>query len=288
MIRIQSSGGLGNQLFIWNLAHYLENKYKCQIVIYFPRAGTDRNCEIRVLRDFCKHRIEVRENDYFNNFLSLIDRLQSKSDILYKIVRVVFGIHKTDLPSESFSSDLKKPKIVRGYFQSPELVTECLYMYFDELHKFTTDLLNASTFKNVINDDSIVLHIRRGDFLSNAEKVGLLTLEYFNQQIESALRPIIFTDADENDLEISEFFKGSRIFGAKSVDTWTTFALMTSAKKLVTSNSTFSWWAGFLAANRGAVVVAPSPWTKTPIYGQNYLNYAGFVYKSSLFVGDGE
>ena len=200
----------------------------------------------------------------------------------------MFRIYKTNLPSESFNSDLKKPKIVRGYFQSPELVNECLYMYFDELHEFTTDLLNALTFKNVINDDSTVLHIRRGDFLSNAEKVGLLTLEYFNQQIEGAVRPIIFTDADENDLEISKFFKSSLIFEAKSVDTWTTFALMTFAKKLVISNSTFSWWAGILAANRGAEVVAPSPWTKTPIYGQSYLNYAGFIYKPSLFVGDGE
>jgi hypothetical protein len=288
MIRIQSSGGLGNQLFIWNLAHYLENLYKCKIVIYFPKTGTDRNCEIRALDGFCKHRIEIRENDYFNYFLSFLDRLQGKSDLLYKLVRVVFCIYKTNLPSESFNSDLKKPKIVRGYFQSPELVNECLYMYFDELHEFTTDLLNASTFKNVINDDSTVFHIRRGDFLSNAEKVGLLTLEYFNQQIEPAVSPIIFTDADENDLEISEFFKSSLIFGAKSVDTWTTFALMTFAKKLVTSNSTFSWWAGILAANRGAEVVAPSPWTKTPIYGQSYLNYAGFIYKPSLFVGDGE
>jgi hypothetical protein len=63
---------------------------------------------------------------------------------------------------------------------------------------------------------------------------------------------------------------------------------MSFAKSLVTSNSTFSWWAGFLATTRGGEVVAPSPWTRTPVYGNNYLNFDRFTYKPSLFVGDEE
>jgi len=288
MIRIQAIGGLGNQLFIWNLAHYLEEKFDTRIVIYFPETKSDRKCEIQVLGSICKHRIRIIEGDSFNNYMNLIERIKTKYSSLSKLVDKIFGIHQTELPSESFESNGKKPRIVRGYFQSPDLVSRNYHLYSSELYELTRNLIQTSDLNKRINSKAIIFHIRRGDFLKNAEKVGLLTLEYFKEQIEQDMNTVIFTDADESDSEFATFFDGAIVLGEENADTWTSFAFMSFAKKLVASNSTFSWWAGFLAEARGAEVVAPSPWTRTPIYGQDYLSYERFTHKRALFCGDDE
>jgi hypothetical protein len=286
MIRIQAIGGLGNQLFIWNLAHHLEDKYNSRIVIHFPATKSDRKCEIRRLETYCKHRIEIVENDSFNGYMSLLDRIQTRNPTISKLVNKLFGIYKTDLPSEPFEGHSKRPRIVRGYFQSPDLVSRNLHLYFDELNELTSSLREASELSLILTSEVVVLHIRRGDFLVNAEKVGLLKLDYFKSQVEPNTTPVIFTDADESDLEVTTYFKDAVIFGEHLVDTWTSFALMSFAQNLVLSNSTFSWWAGFLARARGGEVKAPSPWTRTPIYGKNYLHLDGFTHKPAFFLGD--
>ena len=286
MIRIQAIGGLGNQLFIWNLAHYLEDKFDTRIVIYFPETKSDRKCEIQALSSFCKHRIKIIEDDSFNNYMNLLERIKNKNSTLSNLIDKIFGIHQTNLPSESFKNSGKKPRIVRGYFQSPDLVSRNFHLYSSELNELTRNLIETSVLNEKITDTSMIFHIRRGDFIKNSEKVGLLKLEYFKGQIEPDVTTVIFTDADESDSEFANFFNGAMVFGELTADTWTSFAFMSFAKKLVASNSTFSWWAGFLAQKRGAFVVAPSPWTRTPIYGQGYLSYEGFSQKKALFYGD--
>lgn len=286
MIRIQAAGGLGNQLFIWNLAHHLEDKFKCRIVIHFPSSKSDRKCEIQALRIFCEHRIDVVESDTFNRFVSLVDRLRAINSVLAKIINSSLRIYQTKLPAETFDLVGKKPRIVRGYFQSPDLVSKNIHLYFTELNNLTTHLREESPLNQKISNEASIFHIRRGDFLNNKEKVGLLKYEYFKNQIRPDETTVIFTDESEGDSEISTYFEGVEIYGEEIADTWTSFAFMSFARKLVTSNSTFSWWAGFLAQARGGEVVAPSPWTKTPIYGPNYLSFQGFTYTPALFYGD--
>ncbi len=286
MIRVQAIGGLGNQLFIWNLAHHLEDKYNSRIVIHFPATISDRKCEIRKLETYCQHRIKIVENDSFNRFLSLLDRIQLFIPAISKFVNNLFGIYKTELPSETFENHSKRPKVVRGYFQSPDFVSRNSHLYLHELNDLTSSLRDESELIEKLTSEPVILHIRRGDFLINAETVGLLRLEYFASNIGSNARPVIFTDADQSDLEISTYFEDARIFGEDIVDTWISFTSMSFAKNLVMSNSTFSWWAGFLARARGGEVIAPCPWTKTPIYGMNYLHWDGFTHKPALFLGD--
>ncbi len=286
MIRVQAMGGLGNQLFIWNLAHHLEDKYNSRIVIHFPATKSDRKCEIRKLETYCQHRIRIVENDSFNRYLSLLDRIQLWTPRISKFINNLFGIYKTELPSETFEHHSKRPKVVRGYFQSSDFVSRNSHLYFHELNDLTSSLRDESKLSKKLTSDPVILHIRRGDFLSNWKTVGLLELEYFKSHIGPNTTPVIFTDADASDTEISAYFEDASVFGEHVVDTWTSFALMSFAKKLVMSNSTFSWWAGFLARARGGEVIAPDPWTKTPIYGKNYLHLDGFTHKPALFLGD--
>jgi hypothetical protein len=282
-IRILANGGLGNQLFIWNLAHNLEKKYKCKIKIIVPKSGSDRVCEIFPLVDCCCHQIKVVESNMLNYSFGFLDRVKNKSSILAQILTVLFSVVETKLPSDSFHFLQKPPRFIRGYFQSPKLVEESLGLYKEEL-------LNATElmFKNLNYGSSDVmsrkmLHIRRGDFTKNKETVGLLTIEYFLKQVEKDEKVVIFTDESSDDPEILKNFPTSLILGADSLDTWSTFSMLSHAGHLVASNSTFSWWAGVISLMRGGKVVAPQPWTLTNIYGDNYLVYEKFKYTQSIF-----
>jgi len=283
MIRILASGGLGNQLFIWNLAHNLENKYKCEIEIIFPKSGSDRVCEIFRLVDFCGHRIKVSQSNTLNLAFGFLSRVKNKSSVLGRILISLFSVAETHLPSDTFDFSKNPPRYIRGYFQSPKLVEETLPMYKDELLNATKTFAEKSKYWDSNLVTRKMLHIRRGDFIQNKDTVGLLTIDYFCNQVEKDEKVIILTDATSDNTEILNNFPNSLVLGADSLDTWSSFSLLSHAGQLVASNSTFSWWAGIISLMRGGTVIVPQPWTLTNVYGDNYLVFEKFRYAKSIF-----
>ena len=283
MIRVLASGGLGNQLFTWNLAHKLEKQYKCKVKIIFPKSGSDRACEIFPLVDNCSHDIAVIESNILNYGFGFLSRIRNKSTTLARILVVLFSVVDTKLPSDSFIFLKRPPRFVRGYFQSPKLVEESLDLYKEELLNATELVAKDSSYWNSEILGRKMVHIRRGDFTKNKETVGLLTVEYFLKQVEKNEEILIFTDERGDSPEFLENFPSSIILGADSLDTWSSFSLLSHARHMVASNSTFSWWAGVLSVLRGGEVVAPHPWTLTNIYGDNYLVYEKFRFADSVF-----
>jgi hypothetical protein len=158
-----------------------------------------------------------------------------------------------------------------------------LHIYKDELLTATETFAQNSKYWSALLATKKMLHIRRGDFIHNKDTVGLLTVDYFSDQVEKDEKVIIFTDARSEDPEILSNFPNSLVLGADSLDTWSSFSLLSHAGQLVGSNSTFSWWAGVISLMRGGTVIAPQPWTLTNVYGDNYLVFEKFRYVKSNF-----
>jgi hypothetical protein len=285
MIYIQAMGGLGNQLFIWNMAHHLAVKYDCAIRVVFPKSGTDRECELFSLKKECSHKIEVIENNLLNKCFSLFDRIRIRSKFIGKSLEWVFKIRQSDLPSEILVFGNAKPKFVRGYFQSSEFVSLNLHIYLDELLRITQNFAENSELFTPHLLNSQMMHIRRGDFVTNQETVGLLSIDYFKNIAHKTKDLVIFTDSESSDSVLTKNFPNSQILGADLVDTWTSFSLMSWARELFVSNSTYSWWAGVIAHFRGGKVMAPDPWTLTNVYGENYLKTEIFTLMPARFEG---
>jgi hypothetical protein len=284
VIRVLANGGLGNQLFIWNLAHNLENKYRRKIEIIYPTSGTNRVCEILHLMDYCSHQIKVTESNKLHYAFAVLDRINRKSSVMARLLTQIFSISQTNLPSEIFEHSSKPPRFIRGYFQSPAFVEGTIDLYRSELLIATKNAAENSEYWNSDVTKTKMLHIRRGDFISTKANVGLLSIEYFASKVKKGEKVIIFTDAKKDDPEIKGSFPNSVIFGSDLLDTWTSFSLLSHASHLIASNSTFSWWAGFISLMRGGIVTAPNPWTRTSIYGEHYLETNGFSVSSSQFV----
>ena len=284
VIRVLANGGLGNQLFIWNLAHNLENKYVRKIEIIYPASSSNRVCELLNLTDYCSHQIKVTESNKLHYAFAILDRINRKSPLLVRLLSKIFSISQTNLPSRTFEPSSKPPRFVRGYYQSPALVEETIDLYRSELLIATKNSAENSEYWNSDVIKTKMLHIRRGDFISTKATVGLLSIEYFASKLKKEEKVIIFTDAKKEDPEIKESFPNAVIFGSDLLDSWTSFSLLSHASHLIASNSTFSWWAGFISLMRGGAVTVPNPWTLTSIYGEHYLQTKGFSVSPSQFV----
>ena len=284
VIRILANGGLGNQLFIWNLAHNLEDKYERKVEIIYPKSGSDRSCEILHLVDFCSHQIKITESNKLNYAFAFLDRITRKSSVISWMLSRIFSVSQTILPSDTLEHSSNPPRYIRGYFQSPALVEETIHLYRQELLMATKISVENSENWNSDVMKMKMLHIRRGDFWANKATVGLLSIEYFSDMVEEDEKIIIFTDASKDDPEIRGSFPKSVIYGSDSLDTWTSFSVLSHASHLIASNSTFSWWAGLISLMRGGTVTAPNPWTKTNVYGENYLKTEGFSVSPAKFV----
>lgn len=156
-----------------------------------------------------------------------------------------------------------------GYFQS--------YKYFETIRDV---LLTEFTLKNGYHrevdgikseiekaDQSVAVHIRRGDFATIRKGYnGLCDLSYYQKALEIIknkypnVQLFIFSDDIEwakTNLKLA----GPMVFVSRPVlnpaeELW----LMSLCKHQIIANSTFSWWAAWLNKNPQKIVVSPSRW----------------------------
>ena len=115
------------------------------------------------------------------------------------------------------------------------------------------------------------VHIRRGDYEQTWQHYGVLSEAYY----ESAMAKInvgdvdefwIFSDEQNLDLSSWLFFDRAKVkvisppSGASAAES---LVLMSRANWIIMANSTYSWWAGFLASPDEKIVVCPQPFFRT-------------------------
>jgi hypothetical protein len=127
----------------------------------------------------------------------------------------------------------------------------------------------SSAVNNVQNQNSIGVHIRRGDFTSgNNHKIhGLIPLDYYYNAIEhiksKASNPVIYIFSDDIEWVKNNFRSDEKIVFASSALTHQPIEdlyLMSQCRHNIIANSTFSWWAAHLNNNPDKIVVAPTKW----------------------------
>lgn len=138
----------------------------------------------------------------------------------------------------------------------------------------------------------IIVHLRRGDYLNHAETIGVLDFAYFKNALDMIPRLDdsefwIFSDsltAAKNFARFAELPEArTQIIQAPSESPDAeSMLLMTLGSALVISNSTFSWWGGYM--NRGVEqVIAPKKWFKNLEDPAN-LVLRNWIYCESIWI----
>lgn len=131
------------------------------------------------------------------------------------------------------------------YYQDPAHFEK----YSEEIKKLFGD--------GIVPNGYVGIHVRRGDYVNHPFYVDLMKIDYYQKamaEFPEDTKFIIFTDDPEwcmkqpvfSDCEISIGWNREPEYDLN---------MMAGCKGLITANSSYSWWAGYL--NKGKVV-APS------------------------------
>lgn len=156
------------------------------------------------------------------------------------------------------------------YFEGQETCIRNAFKFRQELSP------DAHTLAIQLNSNSAVaIHVRRGDYVSNpkdAATMGFVGLEYYRRAVEVAChsmdtQPRFFVFSDDLDWCRANF--GSLPGPVTYVEQKTSggtpvhqldFQLLSQARRFILSNSTFAWWAAWLAEAQDKQVIAPKAW----------------------------
>ncbi len=279
-IRILVSGGLGNQLFIWNFAHriHLDTGYKVKLIyIIDKKTRIDRPILIFDLQDYCSHGISIEQQKFVGILFRILDKLQFIYPRIGRFAKRIVGIWDE---SSSRPQDMHTSKFIRGFFQSGKLVEATIDTYLPEIES----LLGALRVPNNIVSDSVVAHVRRGDFRSAADPSGLLAMDYYLLNIPKNRLIIFCTDEEMFKESILEVFPYAVVMTPQELGPWETIAVMSHATYVVTANSTFSWWGAILARQLGsAQVLLPLQWRPNCQTVSIGLGISDAEYAASIF-----
>lgn len=274
MIITKLIGGLGNQMFQYSIAralsHYKHTSLRLDISGY-NNYNLHQGFELCNVFDVSG---EIATISDIHNILGW-QSSQSVRQILSHPKLSKFKSSKFVLePNFNFWPEfLNSPNdcYLDGYWQSEKYFFGCSALIRkDFTFKNVLDPYNLELASIIDKTNSVSIHIRRGDYVSNLKtnaNHGLCSIDYYltafnyiTKRIESPYFFIFSDDIEWARKNISlhspcQFI--SHNIGSKS---YVDMQLMSLCKHNVIANSSFSWWGAWLNTNESKIVISPSKW----------------------------
>lgn len=279
-----SQGGLGNQLFIWNAAHSLINSGVKGIKIVHisgDRTHSETQFQLSKLESSCCHDLSVVSSKLLKYIIKALLQFQNKvNKIVNRHIIKDFGVD--DVPT---LFKIKGAFLIHGFFQDWKYVMANYASWINELESAASYYFNLAKkdFNGKLESPFQGVHIRRGDYVKNANTLGLLKLSYYTNLLEDDLKVYLASDDETISAELISISKLKHNIIIGSSDTWLCFATLAYSRRLVIANSTFSWWAGIVCNRRGGVVIAPNKWNKNMTQNDVFMQWPGFEKARSIF-----
>ncbi len=166
--------------------------------------------------------------------------------------------HEKTFCFSDFNIDSDKDYNVFGYLQSEKYFAHCKDFIKEILSP--KEEIKEELRKRFDFEDSISLHVRRGDYLSIQDIHPSQTIEYYRKSIEyigKDKKIIVFSD----DIEwCRENLKFDNIFFSEEKNEFYDLILMSMCKHHITANSSFSWWGSWLGEKQDSIIVSPKNW----------------------------
>lgn len=251
---LQTTGGLGNQLFQWAFAHHISrSRPGTRVVVFKDRYhSSSRRNLLNHLHAECSHEINFKKIDFLGNIFRFVDKFPNSWVLPGVKWAPRLGINTTensvDIPRNTW--------LYRGYFQKPNQFWGAIESCAIELES----VLNKFESREFPSEEYQVMHIRRTDYLNKLSTYGVLSRAYYESVIDPSLDLVIVGDELSLPQHLSNLGKNQEYFGPNALDELQTLALIRNAKVFAMANSTFSWWAGVLAVRANIRTIMPEPW----------------------------
>jgi hypothetical protein len=260
MIIVKLKCGMGNQLFQYAIGRSLSLRH--QVCLKFDVSHYDH---FR-LRDF--------ELDYFS--IPSLD-----TDISMHTEEPFFHYQEPYFHYDHNFEEVPPSAYVTGFWQSEKYFKGIKAQLLEELkikQQFTARLQTKAC--EIREQESVAVHIRRGDYLSekNLPVFGVLPVEYYQKAISVLLQknihPTLYFFSDDIAwvrAHLRVGFPHQFISNEITKNSIEDFYLMTRCRHHIIANSSFSWWAAWLNEYEHKIVIAPRKWFNNAPHNTNDL-----------------
>lgn len=225
-----------------------------------------------------KNNVEI---SYRNNLLKNIRRIDTDNIEWQNIHETHFNYQEICIQDDENNIKLN------GFFQS--------YKYFDSIKEDIRNLLYLKSKKadlvlknihSLFNDNTVSIHVRRGDYLKYPDVHHNLTMNYYEksiQRLDFNSTFVIFSDDIKWCMKEKTFNKLSHAYFVDDLDDFESFILMMNCKHQIIANSSFSWWAAYLNTNLSKEIIYPSKWFS---FKGPYVNFDDLIPKEWIKMDD--
>lgn len=276
MIICRFYGGLGNQMFQYATSRALAVRHQTCLV------ADSRPFRRYKLHGYLIDRFQTELQDSTEADLQGLVLPPEKRGVISSTVwacrnrgRLTYFSEKSLAFDPAFHK-LPDNTYLRGYWQSEKYFSEIADQLRTELTRpEPVNDQNLDRVRQMADCCSVSLHIRRGDYVSNAktQKVhGTCSLEYYRNAAQlladrTGSDPTFFVFSDDPEWTRENLnipFQANFVTDNPVDDPWLDLHLMKSCHHHIIANSSFSWWGAWLNANPDKIVVAPQRWFADP------------------------
>ena len=254
---VKLMGGLGNQMFQYEFGKNISNITNRKLILDLSFLNKRDLGPDFVYRNY--------DLDIFNlKNVSIVNQYNDDYDLIVEDFNPDLTIESINTIIKEIIQNTSNTIYLDGYWSSPQYFNKIDFTFNDECLTQSNDLLF-----NIQNTNSVMLNIRRSDFLNNNFH-GTYGKEYILKGINKLklqftdLKFFIFSDDIEwckdnlhdipNSTIVTHEHKGNKFYNY--------FLLMSECKHFIIPNSTFAWWAAYLSKNKNKKVLYPEIWLK--------------------------
>ncbi len=273
-------GGLGNQMFQYAAGRALA--LRLDVPLLLDRSFLDRRDETvtHTLRGFELDVYRIQCSIAGPAELEAIWRveknplLRSISNRLPSLVRNPVFRETTRKYMERFGR-LEAPVELEGFWQSEAYFKSIRGKLLEEfMPRVAPEGLNRELLGQIQSGEAISLHVRRSDYLTNAEANrfhGVCSVDYYERaaaaQAVNVSQPLFYVFSDEPEwvkANIRLPYTTTYVSHNKGRDSYLDLFLMRHCLHHIIANSSFSWWGAWLGERPGKKVIAPAQWFADP------------------------
>lgn len=252
---VNFSPGLGNQIFEYIFTEYLKKKCPDEKVYgYYNPKFLNKHNGLEIHKIF---EITLPVATKWSDFITFACRI---------IARMFPSVKATD---KDYSD---KAIYYDGWWQDKRFFLDTLDIL--KFRQTTMDETNEILVKQILDTDSVSIHVRRGDYLDSQnikQYGGICTLDYYKKAIEIVEKnhnnPQYFVFSNDIEWCKANLPINNAIFVTNNTgsNSWKDMYLMSLCKTNIIANSSFSFW-GALLNKMDNLVIYPEKWTnsKTP------------------------
>jgi hypothetical protein len=274
MIIVKLQGGLGNQLFQYALGRTLSLRKKTGLK--FDVSSLEKNVPEITKREYALSVFAIQENFATEKEIAKFQKYKRKPGRKWFLYNKLIADNKKYFQEQQFHFDKKVFDIsndcyLEGWWQTEKYFKDIEDTIRKEIVvKIPLSGKNSEMAENISSSNSVALHIRRGDYISNPQNIdyfGNLGPNYYKKAVEIIAEkfpnPHLFVFSDDHDWVKKNIVLPYLTTYVDHNDTdknYEDLRLMSMCKHFVIANSSFSWWGAWLAQNPNKIVIGPKKW----------------------------